>query len=160
MKISKKIIPIIILCLLLIIIFSVYIFNKNNYSFNLNSENKYKIETDMRWITMQNDGGSHTNIYYEVDLDNKVVSKFEERYQANLGGKPKINKNKIYEKKIDDKLQNHIKILFNEIIIKPDVNEPKNDNFFTIYTSNNEKNIYNKETIQKITEVLDLIDKF
>jgi transcriptional regulator of heat shock response len=144
-----------------VIIVALYLcfFNKSDYSFELNSKNKYKIETDMQWITMQNDGVSHTNIYYNADFDNNDISKVEEIYQANLGGKPKITISKIYEKEIDFNLQKDLKSLLDEIMEKEDINESKNYNCFIISTLNNEKRIYNINTIKKINNILKLIDE-
>lgn len=136
-----------------------YFFWKSDYTFELNSENKYRIETDMQWITMQNDGGSHTNIYYNIDFDDHVISKIVEEYQANLGGKPKTTINEIYSKELDFKLQKDLKSLLVEVMEKEDINETKNYNFFTITTLNTEKIIYDLNTIEKINNILELIDK-
>lgn len=134
-------------------------FYSNTYTFKLNNENKYKIETAMKWKTMQNDGGSHTNIYYNVDFENNVISKIVEDYQANLGGKTKHEVSEIYNKKLDFELQKDLKLLLVELMEKEDINENKNYNFVTIYNLNNEKIIYNLNSIEKINEVLELIDK-
>ena len=113
----------------------------------------------MQWLTMQNDGGSHTNIYYDIDLENNIISKIEEDYHANLGGTPKITVNKIYEKEIDFKIQKELKSLLDEIMEKEDTNESKNYNYYIVTTVDTEKNIYNINTIQKIKNILELIDK-
>lgn len=136
-----------------------YFFWKSDYTFELNSENKYRIETDMQWITMQNDGGSHTNLYYNVDFDNNVISKIVEEYQANLGGESKIKMSQIYNKELDFKLQKDLKSLLVEVMEKEDINETKNYNFFTITTLNTKKIIYDLNTIEKINNILELIDK-
>lgn len=159
---KSKMFMIFILSIILIFVIStlcLYVFHKSEYTFELNSENKYRIETDMQWITMQNDGGSHTNIYYNIDLDNNVISKISEEYQANLGGNPKTTINEIYSKELDFKLQKNLKSLLAEVMEKEDVNENKNYNFFTITTLNTEKIIYDLNTIEKISNILELIDK-
>ena len=145
--------------ILMIVISTVYFFNKSDYSFELNSENKYKIETDMRWHTVRNDGGSHTNLYYTVDFDNNVISKIMEDYQANLAGKHKTTINEVYNKKLDFKLQKDLKSLLVEVMEKEDVNENENYAPYIISTLNKEKNIYNLNTIEKINNILELIDK-
>lgn len=131
----------------------------NNYAFELDSQNKYTIITDFRWMTMQNDGGSNTNIYYQIDLDNNIISKVLEDYKANLGGSPKEEKNVIYIKKIDTNIQEEAKSLLNEIITKEDINETNNYEFFTISSLNTKKDIYNVNTIKNINQFLSKIDE-
>ena len=133
----------------------------NNYTFELDSANKYVITTDLRWITMQNDGGSHTSIYYQIDLDNNVIIKVEEAYKANLAGKPSTEKDIIYTKKIDNQIFiEEIKSFLNDLISKEDVNELNNYNFFTLSSLNYEKNLYNTTTIKIINSLLEKIDEF
>ena len=134
----------------------------NNESF-LNKENieisgKYTIITDMRWKTMQNDGGSNNSVYYEIDLDNKTIIKIEEDYQANLGGIPTTEKSILYTKKIDDSLVNETKILIEEIINKEDIKSSGNYNSFTIEGPNIEKVIYNLDTVRRINDLLTKFD--
>ena len=101
-------------------------------NFELDSKNKYTIITDLRWNTMQNDGGSHSSLYYQIDLDNNIISKVQEDYHANLGGTSSKQKSVIYIKKIDTNIQVEVKSLVDEIITKEDINETHNYNFFTI----------------------------
>ena len=42
----------------------------------------YTVTTDTQFLTMQNDGGSHMNVYYQIDLQNNTVTKFEDKYVA------------------------------------------------------------------------------
>lgn len=132
--------------------------NLNNYTFELNSKNKYTIITDMRWKTMRNDGGSNTSIYYQIDLDNNIVSKIQEDFQANLGGTPKTEKSVIYIKKIDSNIKEDAKSLLEEIIAKEDINETHNYNFFAILNLNVEKEIFNTNTIERINNLLKEMD--
>ena len=131
----------------------------NNYVFKLDSKNKYTIITDLRLKTMQDDGGSNSSIYYQIDLDNNIISKVQEDYHANLVGSPKTEKNKIYIKKIDADIQGKLKSLLNEIITKEDINETHNYDFFTISSLNTEKKIYNINTIENINLLLNKIDE-
>lgn len=131
----------------------------NNYIFELDSKNKYTIITDLRWKTMLNDGGSHSSIYYQVDLDNSIISKVQEDYHANLGGSPKTEKNVIYIKKIDTNIREEVKSLLNEITTKEDINETHNYNFFTISSFNTEKFIYNIDSIKNINNILKRFDE-
>lgn len=131
----------------------------NDYIFELNSKNKYTIITDMRWKTMKNDGGSNTSIYYQIDLDNNIVSKIQEDFQANLGGSPNTEKSILYIKKIDTNIKEDAKTLLEEIIAKEDINETHNYNFLTILNLNGEKEIYNMNTIENINNLLKKIDE-
>lgn len=130
-----------------------------NYTFELNSKNKYTIITDMRWKTMQDDGGSNTSIYYQIDLDNNIVSKIQEDFQANLGGSSNIEKSVIYIKKIDSNIKEEANSLLEGIITKEDINEKHNYNFFTILNLNVEKEIYNTNTIENINNLLKKMDE-
>ena len=131
----------------------------NNYTFELNSKNKYTIITDMRWKTMRNDGGSNTSIYYQIDLDNNIVSKIQEDFQANLGGSPNTEKSLIYIKKIDSNIKEDAESLLEGIITKEDINETHNYNFFTILNLNLEKEIYNTDTIENINNLFKKMDE-
>lgn len=130
----------------------------SDYTFELNNKNKYTIITDMRWKTMQDDGGSNISIYYQIDLDNNIVSKIEEYYKANLGSTPETKKNTIYIKKITSKINKDIKLLLEEIIINEDIKEKYDYNSFTILNMNDEKEIFNSNSIKKIKNLLEKID--
>ena len=108
---------------------------------------------------MQNDGGSHSSLYYQIDLDNNIISKVQEDYHANLGGTSSKQKSVIYIKKIDTNIQVEVKSLVDEIITKEDINETHNYNFFTNSRLNNEKDIYNINTIENINVLLKKIDE-
>lgn len=131
----------------------------NNYVFELDSKNKYTIITDLKWKTMQNDGGSHSSLYYQIDLDNNIISKVQEDYHANLGGTPNTEKSVIYIKKIDSNIEEDAKSLLEGIITREDINETHNYNFFTILNLNVEKEIYNINTIENINNLLKKIDE-
>ena len=131
-----------------------------NYSFILDSKNKYVVTTDMKWITMENDGGSNTSIYYQLDCVNNFVTKIKERYQANLNtGNPTTNIEILYTKSIDESLEDEIKTLLNNIIAEGDVDESKDSHGFTIESIDGRKTTYSKEKIEKINDILREIDE-
>lgn len=130
---------------------------ESKYEFELDSPNKYIVTTDMKWYTMQNDGGSHTNQYYQIDLDNNKVRKIQEAYKANLGGTPSTTYSLEYEKTIDSTNNNEIKNILDDILTKEDIKED-NNTFYSIETLNNSKNIYNLDTINQIKDLLNKID--
>lgn len=121
---------------------------------------KYTIITDMRWKTMQNDGGSNTSIYYEINLDNNIITKIKEAYHANLGGTPTTKKNVLYTKQLDDSHMNETKKLIEEIINKEDINISSNYHCFTIESINIKKDIYNIDTIENINNLLTKFDNY
>ena len=131
----------------------------NNYVFELDNKNKYTIITDLIWKTMQNDGGSHSSLYYQIDLDNNIISKVQEDYHANLGGTPNTEKSIIYIKKIDSNIEEDLKSLLEGIITKDDINETHSYHFFRILNLNVEKRIYNTNTIENINNLLKKIDE-
>lgn len=53
-------------------------------NFKLDSDSKYIIHDETRVLSMESDGGSHTDVYYEIDLDNQTISKISERYQYSI----------------------------------------------------------------------------
>lgn len=113
-------------------------------------ENAYIVETDMRLKTMRNDGGSNTNIYYIIDLDNKKVTKKEEDYYAPENN---LKKKTFYKKTIDKKLANKIKKVLNDSI-NNNSNENKIYEYYKIIYKNKENYIYNKTIIKKIEDML------
>ncbi len=131
----------------------------SNEEFTLNSANKYIVITNTKYLTMQNDGGSHTNIFYEIDLDTNNITKIKENYQANLGATLDSVITKVYTKNIDAELSNEVKKILNEALTKEDINEPENYNFLIIETLNNKKEIYSLETISNINKLFSKIDE-
>jgi len=107
----KKIIIIIILVIIAIF------FGRNllyRSDFELDSKDKYIVTTSEKFITMQNDGGSHTSTYYQVDLEKKKIYKCRDSYKGFEGYK---TKGKIVNRKVlndDEVLQ--LKNLFDKII--------------------------------------------
>lgn len=139
------------------------IYNDESYIekriYNLKSE-EYTITTDLKWKTMQNDGGSHRSIVYIINLKDYVVTKKEEIYHANLGGTPEISTNIYYSKKIDYSLIDLTTELIGETLEKEDNNSENNYHYYVIESNTETKNIYNLDTINKIKKLLDEYDTF
>ncbi len=128
-------------------------------AFELDSMNKYIITTDFKWLTMRNDGGSNTSIYYQIDLDNNTIRKVQEDYKANLAGTPSTTKGVVYAKKIDAQIQLKVKNVLDEVIAKEDINDTHNYECFTVEYFDGEKSIYNENTIKEIKSLLKEIDE-
>ena len=77
MKNNKKILIIISILVIVAIIIALLIYNKKNeYSnFILDSDSKYILTTNTKILTMQDDGGSHMNNYYQIDMIFSVLTK-------------------------------------------------------------------------------------
>ena len=96
MKKSKKIIITIlsIICIIFIVIIGYKIYEYCT-EFHLDNANKYLVTTDTKFLTMRNDGGSHEDIYYGIDLENRQVIKYSEYIDANMSHIFHINRRTI-----------------------------------------------------------------
>ena len=83
----------------------------------INQNQQYTIITNMKSQTMLNDGGSHTNVYYEIDLLNNEIIKYEDHY---IGFKGYEYQGKILYKK---NINNDINIELEDLL-------SNNNNFF------------------------------
>ena len=128
------------------------------YTFKLDSNKKYEIITDQKYLTMQNDGGSHTNVYYQLDFEEAIVVKKEENYHANLGGTPTTDSKTIYTTLIPADLSEELQKTISDILDKEDEDDGTNYEPYTIKTQNEEKEIYNYDTIDLLKELLDELD--
>ncbi|MBQ9072366.1 MAG: hypothetical protein IJY25_04345 [Bacilli bacterium] len=118
--------------------------------------NEYIIVTDYKYKTMLNDGGSHHNIYYEIS--GNVVKKYEDYY---IGFKGYEYQGKlIYEKEISNKIKKELISLIEQLLLKEDLNETNNYSPFVIKSLDQEKNIFNEESIKSLKEILKKIDSF
>ncbi len=124
------------------------------YEFNMDSDDKFVIITDTRFKTMRNDGGSHDNVYYQVDLANKVVTKFMESYNANLGSKATTTTVILYAKRIDAKLAKELKNTLISIANSNDSGKNENYSCYTLKTINFSKDYYDQSNIDNILKVI------
>ena len=131
---------------------------EKDYTFKLDSNKKYEIITDQKYLTMQNDGGSHTNVYYQLDFEEAIVVKKEENYHANLGGTPTTDSKTIYTTLIPADLSEELQKTISDILDKEDEDDGTNYEPYTIKTQNEEKEIYNYDTIDLLKELLDELD--
>ena len=116
---KKEILIIAIVILIIFLIGAIILINKKQgytkSDFALDSENKYIVTTDTKYKTVRDDGGSHTNIYYQIDLDNNSVIKCEDVY---VGFKGYEHEGKIIAtKELSNDEENELVSLFDKIII-------------------------------------------
>jgi hypothetical protein len=116
----------------------------------------YKIVTDTKYRTLQDDGGSHTNIYYEVNFENNKIIKYEDKYVGLEGYeyKDKI----VYKKNIDENINSKLKNLMKDLTTKTDINTTDNYEFYTIEYEDDKIEIYNEESIESLNSILNEID--
>ena len=158
---KKKILILVITIILIIVAIVVGILKnkktEDNYSELgfIDNQNKYIITTDIKWISMQNDGGSHTNVYYQIDFNKSTVQKCEDKYVGFDGYeyKEKI----IFSKKLSETEKSQLKsILDNAIKNGTEKTDAINFNFYLISSFDSEDvKIYNNEIINIIKNILD-----
>ena len=162
MKKNKKILIIISILIIIAIIIMLIIYNKKNseeYSnFTLDSDLKYILTTNAKIFTMQDDGGSHINDYYQIDFDNNQVTKCEDKY---VGFKGYKYKGKIlYTRNLNEDEINELKFLIDEVITKKDDGQntsTSNYNYYTLSTKDYEDiSIYDETIINKFESILSL----
>ena len=154
---KKILIVTILIILILVAIVTVILTNKKEepYIIGFDNENKYIVTTNTKWISMRNDGGSHTNIYYEIDFNENSIIKCEDKY---VGFKGYEYKGKIIDsKKINDSQKNKLKSILNDAIKNNiDKEDSMNFDFYIISSCNNEDiKIYDEDDINRIKNMLD-----
>ncbi len=123
--------------------------------FVLDSDKRFIITTDSKYNTMQNDGGSHINIYYQVDLEEKVAYKLQDKY---VGFKGYEYKGHLMNKKeLSDEDVLEIEELVDKMIKDKDqVPEEETYKFYTLETKDYEEiKITNKDYQLKIVDLLE-----
>ena len=160
MKKNKKKLIIIFILVIIAIIIVVLIYNKKKkYSnFILDSDSKYILTTNMKNISMQKDGGSHTNDYYQIDFDNNQVIKCQDKY---VGFKGYEYKGKIiYTKNLNENEISELNPLIDGIIAKKDDEQEQSDpsyNYYTLSTIDYEDiKIYDESIINEFESILSL----
>jgi len=165
---NKKVIGIILLAILIVglMVIGYLKFSKNNdyiykeekniEEFIIDNENKYLIRTNDQFMTMQNEGGSHVDTYYEIDLAKKASIKKQDRYKGFEGW---VYQGKVLNKKVlTDKEISDLKEIFDNIIANKDskVEDKLDFSYYTLSTKDYEEiKIYDKQTKQDILEIVE-----
>ena len=134
MKKSEKVL-LIILGVLVVICLGVFFIFKNNDKNNNDKNNlvldgDYVFVTNMGNKTMMNDGGSHTDIYYDVDLKNNKVVKKQDTYRGFEG---KVSEDVLNTYLIDEVQKEKIKEIFNKIIEDKDKEDSSKTDYLAYY---------------------------
>lgn len=152
---KKGILKIVILLVILVssiaLIFKFAIKNENR------SDEIYTIITDTKFITMQNDGGSHYDIYYEFDPKTEEITKLADSYVGFKGYE--YQRKKLYSKTLTDNLKKQLMSVLNDIIAQEDHSSEKNYSPYSITTPvGKEIIIYDKPSIDSLKNILKKID--
>ena len=127
-----------------------------DYTFKIDNENKFELVTDQIFLTTRNDGGSYDSIYYQIDLENNVVIKRNEVYNAPEGNKTNTI---VFAKKIDSKLSSDLKTAIINLANSRDSGENENYAYYTLSTLNFEKKFYDAANINKAKQIIDKIER-
>ena len=135
------------------------IYNDEKYLDNLDGllvSYDYEITTDLIYRTTSNDGGSYHNEYYLVSFTEGKIEKYEDVYIGFQGFKYKDRF--LYQKDIPDDMKNELKTLLDRLVIEEDVNDDNNYSPYVINDNNQEKRIYNSESIRLLEDIFNRID--
>lgn len=132
------------------------IVGKNSEVFVADEDYKYIFITDYRFKTMLNDGGSNTSFYYAVDLKNKFVIKYTDKYVGFSGYEYKGKE--VYRKSLTDNQIKEIEEIFDDIVNNrgEDLDYKKsNYMYYTLETNKYASIEYNNyEMINKFEEIV------
>ena len=161
---KKKVLIIITIILLIVIaIFTINTIQQNQKSnFALDSEEKILITTNTKRATAKPDGGSHINIYYQIDLNKNTVTKCEDKY---IGFKGYEYEGKILSsKQLNEKEKIELQIILGRVIDDGvGTTNEKDENsqkyyitpYYTVTLYNGEEiKIYSEEIIKDIDKLL------
>ena len=101
------------------------------------AQTQYVVTTDKKFRTMQNDGGSHYNEYYEIDFQSNIVKKCEDNYKGFEGY---IYEGKIiYTKTLSKQESLDLKNLLDEVLDEGETYEYSKHKDYKYYTITNEE---------------------
>ena len=123
--------------------------------FTLDNDNKYEIITSAKMMTMKNDGGSHTNIYYQIDFNENQVIKCVDQYIGHVGFE--CQGKVLYSKEISEKEKQELKAILENISDNSEEEfEAMNFNYYILSSFNNDDiRIYDKDIINSLLELLE-----
>lgn len=125
----------------------------SDYVFKLDSRKKYKIITDTRILTRKDELSSYTDIYYQVDLENGIISAVTDQYPAKSASDQTVKRSAV-SKVMTEKFQAEIKNIINEVISRADDRDDGGDTYFRITSLDREKRIYNAKSIEDLKEII------
>ena len=131
---------------------------------SFDNDYEYVVITDYRYATMMNDGGSYTDLYYEIDLEENTIEEKVDNYDKSLSKSEQereknSTKGKLIEKiDLNQTYNDRLQKLFDSILKSTDTTErEKLDKFKSYYLLNNEKEIIMTE--EEKDEFVDIISE-
>ena len=174
---KKMIIAIVIIILIIIMVVDGYKIYEYCIEFRLDNANKYLVITNTRFATMRNDGGSHENIYYGVDLEKGEVTKYQQSVNVYLELDFTTDITKIvFHKSLEENDVEELRTLLNDIYSETNHKEEDTEKetlknvteeitpqeflpkyqFYTVSNmSHGEIDVYNEEFIQNFLNIVE-----
>lgn len=174
---KKMIIAIVIIILIIIMVVDGYKIYEYCIEFRLDNANKYLVITNTRFATMRNDGGSHENIYYGVDLEKGEVTKYQQSVNVYLELDFTTDITKIvFHKSLEENDVEELRTLLNDIYSETNHKEEDTEEetlknvteeitpqeilpkyqFYTVSNmSHGEIDVYNEEFIQNFLNIVE-----
>lgn len=153
---KKKILIILIVAIIIGCTIFIVINNQKTVSSNFLFDEEYTIETDDQFKTLKNDGGSHYNRKYIIDLKKQTVSKKEDYYEGFEGEKYKDKE--LYKKNLTKSEIKELKKIIKEIINdfeEDTINPSDTSTYYTLSCkSYDEIKIYKTNIIDRIEKIV------
>lgn len=122
---------------------------------NIKEKKKIVLITYDRFLTLQDDGGTHSDTRYEIDFKKKEVVKLEDYYKGFEGLQYKDKA--LYKKSFNETEGTKLKELFADIIENKEsygVDREHAYMYYELQFNDEEIKIYDKTIIQKLEELL------
>ena len=145
----------VVIALLVIAIVGVFLwrdFNRDLFTWD------YAIIDDTRWRTTMNDGGSNTNVYYQINLAERQVRKCEDKYSGPLHSY-EYRGQVIYQKEFDERTAEKLQLLLEKLWQKGDTTEGTYDYYAIEKSDEGERSIHNSSDISQLKVYTDKFDK-
>ena len=128
------------------------------YNYFIPQEKDYGLITVVtydRFTTLMNDGGTHYNRKYLINLNKKELKKYEDFYKGFEGYQ--YQDKLLYEKKLSNDDVNNIRLLIEDIINNKEQYEKDFEHRYIFYTISSEIfeeiKVYDSEIIKKIEKI-------
>ena len=119
---------------------------------------KYTIITDSKFITMQNDGGSHINIYYEVNVKSGEIKKLADSYVGFQGYE--YEGKELYKKTIKGDILKELKKLLEDLVNEEDKSDDTHYSSYVIKYGDKQRDVYREDSVKALREILSKIDEY
>lgn len=126
--------------------------NRNKFNW------QYKVTTDEQWRTLQNDGGSKTNVYYLIDFDKRRVQKCEDKYFGPMHTYDYQGKI-VYEKDFDEQFAQKLQGTLDKLWQSGDSAEGTNDYYSIEKSSDGIRYIVGRTQIAQLADYMEKFDR-